>query len=506
MPLNWLDRTPYAAVETRARIYPEHVALHVADPSSGDFRPFTYGRLHDEIYGGAGRLWAAGVRPGLHVGIWADNSVSWLASWLATSLLGGVTVALNTRLTAREAGELIAATDVGIVLVGGRPVEEAQALSGGLDVFALDGADEFPALPDVSDFEAAPVDGDRIGLIQFTSGSTGLPKGVQLREGAVAALGASCASRWLLSPLDRVFSVFSFAHNAGTTFTTMAAFTSGASLVLPTGSWAGGAGITALEQSGATVLPSLDTIVGDLLKDGRRPPSLRLVVGGFDSIAARRLTSELGVEISNTYGLTEVTANVTVGDLRDLLERRIERIGRPHPGHDVRIVGEDGAERAAGEPGEIQIRGWATMTGYYGTPDSEQPFTPDGWLLTGDIGSVDGDGYVSFLGRAKDVIRSGGENVGAFEVERYLETHPDVLQAAVVAAPDPRYGEVPCAFVRLRGDAALTGEDLVAYCHGRLAVFKIPKYVEIVDSFPLVGINKVSKIALRERAAEIAAA
>jgi fatty-acyl-CoA synthase len=258
------------------------------------------------------------------------------------------------------------------------------------------------------------------------------------------------------------------------------------------------------DRAGATVLPSLDTIISDLLASAIRPSRLRLVVGGFDQTAAERLARELQVEVSNTYGLSEATANVTVGDLRDPLQTRIERIGRPHPGLSVRIVAEHGDRVSPGTTGEIQIDGWAKMLGYYGAPTSDQPFTDDGWIRTGDLGTVDADGYISFLGRIKDVIRSGGENVAGFEIERYLESHPAVLQAAVVAAPHHRYGEVPFAFIRLRPGSRAGAEDLAAFCRGRLAVFKIPHQFELVDSFPLVGINKVSKHELRKRAAELA--
>jgi fatty-acyl-CoA synthase len=228
---------------------------------------------------------------------------------------------------------------------------------------------------------------------------------------------------------------------------------------------------------------------------------MRLVVGGFDQATARRIAKQLEVEVANTYGLTEVTANIAVGDLRDPLEVRIERIARPHPGTEVRILDEHGAPAEPGTQGELQVRGWNVMAGYYKIAADKQPFTDDGWVLTGDLCSIDEFGYVSFHGRLKDVIRSGGENVASFEIERFLESHPQVLQAAVVPAPHARFGEVPAAFVRLTPGATLSPDELIEFCRGKLATFKIPKYVEIVESFPLVGINKVSKPELRARAA-----
>lgn len=504
MALNWLTRTTYSVAETRARVFPEHPALLVPDKPGSDVQTITYRQLHEGVVSRARALWGAGVRPGAHTAIWADNSVAWIECWLASSLIGSVTVALNPRLTSREAQLLIASTDVTCLLTDSGHEERVAELAGDVATrLTLDAEGELPLLDDQDgDYEPAPIDGDRIGLIQFTSGSTGMPKGVQLREGSVAALGACCADRWMLCPSDRLFGVFSLAHNAGTTFSTMAAFTGGAAVVLATGGWSGGAGAALIDRVGATVLPAVDTIVNDLLALDDRPRSLRLVVGGFDRATSARVSRELGVEVSNTYGLSECTANITVGDLRDSQQQRIDRIGLPHPGNRVRIVGGDGGEVPRGTQGEIQVDGWVKMVSYYGIAPEDQPFTADGWVKTGDLGTVDDDGYITFNGRSKDVIRSGGENVAAFEIERFLESHPGVLQASVVAAPDPRFGEVPFAFVRLMPRAEVTPEELRSFCRGQLATFKIPKHWEMVDSFPLVGINKVSKPALKQRAAE----
>jgi acyl-CoA synthetase (AMP-forming)/AMP-acid ligase II len=499
--LNWLRRTTYSVVETRARVYGTDVAVIKAGAS---LDPVTYAELHDGIRRRARMLAGAGVTRGTHVAIWADNSIAWLESWLANSLLGSVTVALNPRLTAREAGALLTSTDVTHVLSDASHAEALLTLERGTrTVLGLDDAPRLDSLEALdADFKPAGIDGDRIGLIQFTSGSTGLPKGVQLREGSIAALGACCADRWLLRPDDRFFGVFSLAHNAGTTFSTMPTFTAGAALILPSSGWARGAGAEVIERAGATVLPGVDTIVKDLLASGLRPRSLRLVVGGFDRATTARVAADLGVEVSNTYGLSECTANITVGDLRDSQSQRTDRIGLPHPGNRARIVGEDGTTLEPNTPGEIQVDGWVKMTSYYGLPDDQQPFSADGWVRTGDLGTIDEHGYISFLGRSKDVIRSGGENVAAFEIERFLETHPGVLQAVVVAAPHPRFGEVPYAFVLPEPGAEVTGEALADFCRGQLATFKIPKHWELVEHFPLVGINKVSKPALKLRAAE----
>ncbi len=506
MPVNWLRQTVYGVVDVRARLFPDDVALLIPSPADPeDTRRVSYGELRAAAWRRAGRLTAAGVGAGTHVGIWSENTLDWMETWLACSLLGAVVVSLNPRLTVTEVEHQIDATDITHAFVGRTLTEGGSALVGadpGVRVFGWDTAQGLGTIGEEElPFDPAPIDPLRVGLIQFTSGSTGLPKGAMAREGAIVGVGASCASRWLLRPADRIYGVFSLAHNAGTVYTTMSAFTGGATLILPEKPW-GTEGLALLEQTEATFLPAVDTIVTDVLKSGRRPPSVRLVGGGLDPERSRALVDALEVEISNTYGQTEVTANVSVGDLRDPLEKRIATVGLPHSGNEWRIVDEEGQAVGAGVVGAIELNGWAKMKGYYGKSEEDQPFTADGWVQTGDIGTVDEEGYISFLGRFKDIIRSGGENVAAYEIERALELHPDVVQAAVVPAADDRYGEVPFAFITVRDDATLTGESLRTFCRERMASFKIPKHYEFIDSFPLTGPNKVAKTVLREQAAE----
>jgi fatty-acyl-CoA synthase len=418
-------------------------------------------------------------------------------------------VAINPRLTVAEVGELISAVDVRLALIGGTLEEFAdQLVQGGgfadLTVLSIDGA-AFPRLDSHdANYRAAPISGQRVGLIQFTSGSTGMPKGVQKREGAVAALGASVASRWLIDRSDRLFGIFSLSHSAGTTLTLLAAFTHGASVVLPRDGWRGGAAAPLIEASGATVLPAISTVANDLIASGARPSTLRLIGGGFDPLSATRLVDTFGVDVANSYGLSEMTANIMTGDLRDSQDWRLQRFALPYPGNFARIVDEGDELLPPGGVGQIELTGWAKMKGYYGVADSDQPFTPDGWVRTGDIGTLDEQGYLMFLGRVKDIIRSGGENVTAFEIEQCLESHPAILQAAVVPVADARFGEVPFAFIRLRPSAALPEPAvLTAHCRARLAAFKIPRFFEAVDDFPLVGISKISKPLLRDRADRI---
>jgi fatty-acyl-CoA synthase len=337
-------------------------------------------------------------------------------------------------------------------------------------------------------------------MFQFTSGSTGLPKPAKTLEGAMAAVGGANASRWLLRTSDRLFLVLPLYHNGGSIFATLAALAAGSSVVLTQG-WAGGAAAAALESSGATIMPAVDTMVIDLLAAKIRPPKLRLVATAVNTTTCRRVAEELDIEVANTYGMSEATATVATGDLRDPRTVRIETIGRPHAGLEVRIVHGDGTSTSPGVQGEIQIRGWSVMPGYADRGPDQQPFTEDGWLKSGDIGVLDERGYLKFLGRTKDTIRSGGEQISALEVEAVLEGHERVLQAAVVAVKDSRFGEVPFAFIRTRQGSSLEINDLRAHCSVRLAKFKVPRYFEFVDEFPMTGNHKVAKIVLREMAA-----
>jgi fatty-acyl-CoA synthase len=220
----------------------------------------------------------------------------------------------------------------------------------------------------------------------------------------------------------------------------------------------------------------------------------------------RKIVDVLGIEaICAAYGLSEASPNVVMSDRRDPLELRIAGLAQPHPGVDVRVADPDThAPLPPGAQGEIQVRGWSIMRGYYNNPEaSAKVFTPDGWLRTGDLGSLTADHRLRMSGRLKDVFRVGGENVAPAEVEEVLLAHPAVATAQVIGVPDARLGEVPAAYVTLRAGAVATEGEIVDFTKARCANFRVPRYLRIVPDFEAIGMTasgKVQKTKLREHA------
>jgi fatty-acyl-CoA synthase len=213
-------------------------------------------------------------------------------------------------------------------------------------------------------------------------------------------------------------------------------------------------------------------------------------------------------DVCVAYGLSEASPNVVLNDYRDPLDLRIAGLAKPHDGVEVRITQRDtGAVLPAGESGEIEVRGWNVMRGYYKDPaETAKTFTPDGWLRTGDIGVLTADGRLRMVGRSKDVFRVGGENVAPAEVEEVLLAHPAVATAQVVGVPDARLGEVGAAFVTLKADAAASEAELIEFLRRRCANFRVPRYLAVVASFESIGMTasgKVQKARLREHAIKL---
>lgn len=466
----------------------------------------------------AGRLAAAGVRPGDRVAILSENSIAWVYAWFGANVLGASVVPLNTKLTQREIEFQLQKTQPRLLLVD-EPHPDSTAvttfaaeyltgdLTAGIVCRWLREAPgtPFPVLESGDGSPAGVAAGDRsgeAGMVQFTSGSTASPKGALLRQDALLATGAANAGRWLVG-LDDVFLGGSpFYHNSGAVFTLLSAILGGGSVAIMS-RWSADRAARTANATGVTVLIGVGTVLWDFLRSWEKTEGrsqIRLVATAETPGFCRQLRAALGAEITNVYGLTECSPTVALGDLRDTQDKRLGYIGRPHAGIRVRIVDETGQSVPADTLGEIQVLSWNRMIGYLGVPESEQPFTSDGYLRTGDLGRLSVDGYLQFHGRIKDVVKSGGENVSALEVETFLKEHPDIVEAQVIGVDDEKWGEKVVAFVEFVPGRSLTTDELKEFCRSGLAAFKRPKEFRPVQIWPLTGSTKISKPELRELA------
>ena len=316
------------------------------------------------------------------------------------------------------------------------------------------------------------------------------------------------ASEWGSRPDDRYFNCRPFFHVAGTTLSLLVSLIAGACLVtLPT--FEAEAALDMMARERCTLTSGNDTLFQLMMGHPRFDPALLCLRGGWAAAGPetiRNIIEKMGArEICVAYGLSEASPNVVLNDHRDPLDLRIAGLAKPHDGIEVRITrGDTGAVLPAGETGEIEVRGWNVMCGYYKNPEATtKALTSDGWLRTGDIGVLTADGRLRMVGRVKDTFRVGGENVAPAEVEEVLLAHPAVATAQVVGVPDPRLGEVGAAFVTLKAEAPATEGELIAFVRQRCANFRVPRYLAIVTSFDAIGMTasgKVQKNALRQHA------
>jgi fatty-acyl-CoA synthase len=497
----------------------------------------THAELREAARGVARSLLALGVRKGDHVGVLTGNDAEWLAVFYGAALIGAVTVPVNTRFKAPEIAFALRQADCRALFLRDRFlkidfVEALREVEPALDR-ALPGA-TLPLLRDVVvigddipaaaiawpafrahqasnaelDSAIAAVGTDDPLLIQFTSGTTAYPKGVLLTHHNMLRNAASAAARLGIRPDDRYLNCRPFFHVAGSTLSLLACLVTGACMVTsPT--FEAGAALDLLERERCTITSGNDSIFQLLMAhpDYRRDRlHLRGGWAAAGPITMRRVIEEMGVrDLCWAYGLSEASPNVVISDHRDPAETRIAGRALPHAGVEVRIADPaTGAVLPADAAGEIQVRGWSVMRGYHNNPDATaKTFTPDGWLRTGDLGALDAEGRLRMVGRLKDVLRVGGENVAPAEVEEVLLQHPAIAMAQVVGVPDARLGEVPAAFVTLRAGEQLTADALLDWLKPRLANFRLPRYLRIVPDFEAIGMTasgKVQKTKLREHA------
>jgi acyl-CoA synthetase (AMP-forming)/AMP-acid ligase II len=349
------------------------------------------------------------------------------------------------------------------------------------------------------------VDPMDLALILYTSGTTSSPKGCMISNRAIVGNSRNLGKRYQVTASDRVWSPLPIYHIAGILPMMMVMDVGGAYLTVPY--FDAGTALAMLERERATVAyPAFVTIMQDLITHERFAKtdlsSIRLMNSNFavqpEWIKHAMVKAMPSVIHVGTYGLTEAAGTICTSRLDDSFELRTTRLGVPLDEWEVRIVDPaTGRECAIGERGEICARGPNMLMGYYNAPEKTVETIRDGWLHTGDIGSLDEHGTIMFHGRIKDMLKVGGENVAAAEIESVLQTHPAVKLAQVVGIPDARYVEVPAAFIELVPGSEVTPEELIEHCRGQIANFKLPRHVRFVHSWPMSA-SKIQKFRLRD--------
>lgn len=475
---------------------------------------------------------ASGLQPGDRAAVWAHNSAEWVIAAMGLWQAGCVLVPVNTRFKGREAADILArsrarllvtVTDfldtdyVELLRSTGADLPELQTIvvaSGAVPPGAVRWVDFLAAEHQEAraevDRRVALLGPDDFSDILFTSGTTGVPKGVVQTHGRTLRVGTDWVSMTGLRDGDRYLMVNPYFHMFGLKAGILASVAAGATM-LPQAVFDVDRVLARVATERVTVLPGPPTLYQSILDHPGRAAhdlsSLRVAVTGAADIPVeliRRVRDELPFSLVVTgYGLTEAgTATATSPDDDDATVAMT--VGRPRPGFELRIGSADGAELPAGETGEILLRGGSVMSHYLDDPDATgAAFTDDGWLHTGDLGVVDEAGCLRIVGRSKDMFTVGGFNVYPAEVENALLEHPSIRQVAVVGVPDARLGEVGMAFVVSRPGTDLAPSDLVEWARRRMANYKSPRFVELVDELPLNGTGKVQKEVLRERAARL---
>jgi fatty-acyl-CoA synthase len=507
-------------------------------------RRYSFRQIAREVDRLARGLIHLGIAPGERVGLWLVNCPEWVFAMFALARIGAVHVPINTRfrtadleyvLSQSRAAALIAHDVSGPIdylamvreLVPAPadpadPVARSAALPA-LRRLVIKGAQRHPgtvAWRDLLDgarhvdeatlaARAAAVRPTDTAFIMYTSGTTGFPKGV-MRDHSLLRSLLDRLDRLGVTERDVIINYLPLFHIFGYVDGPLCTLLGGHRQVL-TETFDPDEALDLVEREGGTMLDGFDLHVKALVRaQEARPRDLSTLRTGIFALGAasaapiaRRARKTLApLRHVTAYGITEVGANVSMSDLDATEEQACETSGRACPGFELRVIDPDtGRDQPAGTPGELLVRSRYAMQGYDGRPDeTARAVDADGWFHTGDMAVLRPDGYMRFVGRYKDMLKVGGENVDPLEVETYLLGHPSVHQAAVVGGPDDRLGEVPVAFVIPKTGSAVSADELIAACRGRIASFKIPRRVVLVRDLPTTPSGKIQKATLREEA------
>ena len=476
----------------------------------------------------AAGLLAMGLRSGDRIGIWSPNCAEWALTQFAAAKIGLILTTINPAYQTSELEFTLNKVGVKAVVAAERfktsdyvsmleavnvPRLEHRIKIGGASRqgwLQYDTVSDLASAADRSRVHeiGARVDHREAANIQFTSGTTGLPKGATLSHRNILNNGWLVGRAQQLGPNDRICVPVPLYHCFGMVMGNLAGVTCGATVVYPAAGFDPGATLRAVEQERCTALYGVPTMfiaeLGHPEFERFDLSSLRtgVMAGSPCPIEVMRHVVERmhmsGVTIA--YGMTETSPVSFQSAVDDPLERRVSTIGQVQPHLEVKVIDAEGHTTARGMPGELCTRGYSVMLGYWAEPDrTAEAIDAEGWMHTGDIGTIDELGYGNIVGRIKDMVIRGGENIYPREVEEFLYAHPKVADVQVVGLPDPNMGEELCACIRLVANETCDEEEIRTFCLGRIAHYKIPRYIRFVDEFPLTVSGKVQKFVIRER-------
>ncbi|HEX9977478.1 MAG TPA: AMP-binding protein [Acidimicrobiia bacterium] len=519
-----LDDTIGANLERTVGRFGDREALVVRHQD----RRFTYDEFNHAVDLLARGLLRRGVEVGDRIGIWSPNNVEWVILQYATAKAGAILVNVNPAYRTSEVEYALAQSGCRLLVAAASfKTSDYRAMM----------AEVAPRLPDLSEtvFLESPewealshpgvvsaadlairegrLDPSQPINIQYTSGTTGFPKGATLSHRNILNNGFLVGELCRYTHEDRVCIPVPFYHCFGMVMGNLACTTHGATMVVPAPAFEAAAVLAAISEERCTSLYGVPTMfIAELAALDETAVDLTSLRTGIMAGAPcpvevmKRVISDMHMpEVTICYGMTETSPVSTQTTPDDDLDRRVSTVGRVHPHVEVKIIDpETRAMVPRGDPGEVCTRGYSVMLGYWDdSARTAEAVDAEGWMHTGDVGTMDTAGYVSIVGRIKDMIIRGGENVYPREIEEYLLTHPDVVDVQVIGVPDARFGEQVMAWIVPRPGSGLDEATVIEYCRGRIAHYKVPARVAFVESFPMTVTGKVQKYRLREMAQEL---
>jgi fatty-acyl-CoA synthase len=508
-----------------AAAHPDNEA--VVDAATG--RRWTYAQLDADCDALGLGLAAAGFQAGDRVGIWAPNCAEWVLLQYATARIGVILVNINPAYRGHELGYVLAQSGVRL-LVSAESFKNSDyraminEVSGGLEqleqVIYL-GTPQWQELlaagasaaadgsgPGALEERAASLSFDDPINIQYTSGTTGFPKGATLSHHNILNNGFFIGEGCRYTSDDRVCIPVPFYHCFGMVLGNLAVTTHGACIVIPAPGFDPQATLRAVQEERCTSLYGVPTMfIAELALPDFGSYDLATLRTGIMAGSPcpvevmKRVVTEMHMsEVTICYGMTETSPVSCQTRADDDTDRRVSTVGRVHPHLEVKVIDpETGLVLPRGMPGEMCTRGYSVMLGYWNEPEmTAEAIDAARWMHTGDLAVMDEAGYLNIVGRIKDMVIRGGENIYPREVEEFLYTHPLIEDVQVIGVPDERFGEELCAWVKVRADAELTGEEVTAYCVGKIARYKVPRYVRFTTEFPMTITGKIQKFKMRE--------